>query len=70
MRKSCKNERAVNMKDQKFSIAILAAALSVMVGAGCTRALRDGVSIGVTDGLSDSVAALVSDLIGSFGRGE
>ena len=38
----------------------------VMATAGCVRSLRDGVSIGVTDGLSDGFATLVTDFVGSF----
>ena len=53
------------MKMRRFSVAVIAVLAHVMATAGCSRSLRDGVSIGVTDELSDGIATLVTDLIGS-----
>ncbi len=57
------------MKLRKFSICVVFALMCVALLGGCSRAVRDGISIGLTDGLSAAIAALVESIAASVNIG-
>lgn len=59
-----KGKRFVNR--QLHSMVWILVLFGIMTTAGCSRAFSDGISIGVTDCLSDGISALVEDWIGLF----
>jgi len=58
------------MNSRKVVVCTLIGAVSLLNIAGCSRAWRDGVSIGLTDGLSDGIAQVISDIITSTRPGD
>ena len=50
-------------------MCVVVGLMSIVATGGCARAITDGVSIGLTDGLSNAVAALIDTIAASVSVG-
>lgn len=46
-----------------FPVIVFVVATLAMASAGCSRAIREGIAIGVTNGLSDGISTLIGGLL-------